>query len=148
MDARSRALLERFGDRIGQPARVAAPPPTAGRVDVRAVTVPASTVLSVVPENLNVVLQRIEPLPAGNEFDLIVATNVLIYYDVFEQSLALTNIARMLQPGGVFLSNDRSVELPGSPLASIGHASALYLKAPGTGGSGDRFDWYRHRATR
>jgi chemotaxis methyl-accepting protein methylase len=38
-------------------------------------------------------------------FDLIVATNILVYYDAFEQSLALANIAKMLKPGGVFLTN-------------------------------------------
>ena len=33
------------------------------------------------------------------------ATNVLVYYDRFEQSLALTNAATMLRPGGVLLTN-------------------------------------------
>lgn len=135
---------ERFGDRIAQPAKIAAPPPTAGRVDVRGAAFPPSAVLSVVPGNLNVILQRIDPIPAADRFDLVVATNVLIYYDVFEQSLALANVARMLRPGGVFLSNDRIVELPGSALASIGHTSAIYLQAAGAGGRGDRIDWYSH----
>ena len=34
-------------------------------------------------------LQRLAPLAPEEKFDLIVATNILIYYDVFEQSLAL-----------------------------------------------------------
>ena len=36
----------------------------------------------------------------AERFDLIVATNVLVYYDAFEQALALANIASMLRPGG------------------------------------------------
>jgi hypothetical protein len=34
-----------------------------------------------------------------------VATNVLVYYDRFEQALALANVAAMLRPGGIFLTN-------------------------------------------
>jgi len=50
---------------------------------------------------------------------LIVATNVLVYYDFFEQSLAMANIARMLKPGGFLLSNTALMEFPGSPLNTI-----------------------------
>ena len=137
---------ERFGDQIGDRARAPAPPASAGRVAVRGVAIRPSIVLSVVPEDLNVVLQRVEPLPTDERFDLILATNVLLYYDVFEQSLALANIATMLRPGGVFLSNDRIFELPGSLLESIGHTSTIYLQATaGLGDRGDRIDWYQHR---
>ena len=136
---------ERFGDQIGDRARAPAPPASAGRVAVRGVVIRPSIVLSVVPEDLNVVLQRVEPLPTDERFDLILATNVLLYYDVFEQSLALANIATMLRPGGVFLSNDRIFELPGSLLESIGHTSTIYLQATGLGDRGDRIDWYQHR---
>ena len=38
-------------------------------------------------------------------FDLIVATNILVYYDAFDQALALANIAKMLAPGGFFITN-------------------------------------------
>jgi SAM-dependent methyltransferase len=134
---------ERFGDRIGTPTPPPAAPPTAGHVDLRSVSIRAPIVLSVVPRDLNVVLQRVEPVTADEQFDLVLATNLLIYYDVFEQSLAMANVARMLRPGGVFLSNDRIFELPQSPLASVGHTSAIYLKAPGTADKGDRIDWYR-----
>lgn len=61
--------------------------------------------MSIAPRDLNIVLERLEPLAAGEQFDLIVATNVLLYYDVFEQVLALVNLGKMLRPGGVFLSN-------------------------------------------
>src|SRR5438552_3007486 len=58
--------------------------------------------MTIVPRDLNIVLQRPEPLAPNERFDLIVATNILIYYDVFEQSLALSNVARMLRPGASF----------------------------------------------
>lgn len=134
---------ERFGDRIGGRVRGAAAPAAAGHVDVRGIAIRPSVVLSIVPEDLNIVLQRIEPASPDGQFDLVLATNLLIYYDVFEQSLAMANVARMLRPGGVFLSNDRMVELPGSSLASVGHTSAIYLQAPDIGDKGDRIDWYQ-----
>jgi hypothetical protein len=134
---------QRFGDQIGDRARAPAPPPSAGRVVVQGVAIRPSMALSVEPQDLNIVLQRVEPLSSGDQFDLILATNVLIYYDVFEQSLALANIAKMLRPGGLFLSNDRIFELPGSPLASIGHTSTIYLKSPRAGERGDRVAWYQ-----
>jgi hypothetical protein len=66
-----------------------------------------------------------------------VATNVLVYYDVFEQALALSNIAAMLREGGVFLTNN--AVLPTPPMK----ASAEYLKV---GHSPQRYDellWYQ-----
>jgi hypothetical protein len=131
---------ERFGDQVGKPARAGAPPANAGRVDVRAVTFPASVVRSIVPRDLNVVLQR-----APGQFDLIVATNILLYYDVFEQSLAAANIAAMLRPGGFLLSNDRIFELPGGPVASAGQTAAAYMNVPGSGPRGDQIYWYQAR---
>ena len=84
---------------IGRPAGRGAPPSNAGHVDVRSVVFPPPVARAIVPRDLNVVLQRIEPLTGGERFDLIVATNILLYYDVFEQSLAAANIAAMLRPG-------------------------------------------------
>ena len=42
----------------------------------------------------------------GGPFDLVVATNILPYFDDGELMLAMTNIAAMLAPGGVFLHNE------------------------------------------
>jgi len=134
---------ERFGDRIGGVTKAVAPPPGAGRVDARRVLVRPSVVLSTFPRDVNIVLQRLQPLPAGDQFDLIVATNILIYYDVFEQSLAVANIASMLRPGGFLLSNDRIFELPASPVSSVGATNVTYMELPGIGPRGDRIEWYQ-----
>lgn len=58
--------------------------------------------LSVRAEPLNVVTERLE----GEPFDLVIATNVLPYFDDTELALALSNIAAMLSPGGILLHND------------------------------------------
>jgi SAM-dependent methyltransferase len=134
---------QRFGDRIGKDTKAAAPPPEAGRLAVRAVVVAPRVVLSVVPRDLNVVVQRLEPLPAAEQFDLVLATNILLYYDVFEQSLAVANVAKMLRPGGLFLTNDRLIDLPSSPVRLAGSANVVYMEQPGAGVKGDRIAWYQ-----
>jgi len=137
------AYWQRFGDRIGQQAAVPAPPPGAGRVTVRGVLVQPSVVLSIEPRDLNIVLQRVEPLATGEQFDLIVATNILLYYDVFEQSLAMTNIAKMLRPGGLFLTNDGLLELPAAPVRSAGERDVTYMKLADSSVKGDHLTWYQ-----
>jgi hypothetical protein len=99
---------ERFGAAIGKTVPAVAPPPLAGDVRVRAVAVRAAIVSSITPRDVNIIVERVNDEP----FDLIVATNILVYYDGFEQSLALANIARMLKPGGFFLTNYAVTPLP------------------------------------
>jgi hypothetical protein len=139
---------ERLGDRIGEGVKAVAVPPSAGSVQVRAIRVRPAVVLSIVPEDLNIVLQRLEPLAAGvndERFDLIVATNILVYYDVFEQSLALANVAKMLRPGGFFLTNNGVFELPTIPIDWVGQTDVTDIRLPGVGDTGDRLFWYRSR---
>jgi SAM-dependent methyltransferase len=144
------AYWEQLGDRIGTAAPPAAVPPgTAGVVRMRAVRVRPDVVQAIAPEDLDIVLQRMEPLAAGDLFDLIVATNVLVYYDVFEQSLALANVAAMLRPGGVFLSNQAVEPLGGIPMESLGHVDIPMQDLPASTdvsrSTGDRFFLYRRR---
>ena len=144
------AYWEQLGDRIGTAAPpVAVPPGTADLVRMRAVRVRPDVVQAIAPEDLDIVLQRMEPLAAGDLFDLIVATNVLVYYDVFEQSLALANVAAMLRPGGVFLSNQAVEPLGGIPMESLGHVDipmeALPASTDVSQSTGDRFFLYRRR---
>jgi hypothetical protein len=53
-------------------------------------------------EPLDIVTARLD-MPA---FDLIIATNILPYFDDTKLALAMTNIAGMLAPGGVLLHNE------------------------------------------
>ena len=130
---------ERLGDRIGEPASASAAP--AG-VQVRAIRVRPAVVRSILPEDLNIVLQRIEPLAAGERYDLIIATNILVYYDVFEQSLALANVAKMLKPGGFFLTNSPVFELPSTPMRSVGFTDVIYEQRDA---ARDRVFWYQRQ---
>lgn len=51
---------------------------------------------------LDIVAERFDGLP----FDVIIATNILPYFDDAQLVLAASNIAAMLAPGGVFLHNE------------------------------------------
>ena len=87
--------------------------------------------------------QRLEPSAPDEGFDLIVATDVLIYYDVFEQSLALANVVQMLRPGGVFVSNNAVFELPMIPVRAAGSTDVVHMTLPGLGDLRDRVVWYQ-----
>ena len=128
----------RMGEKIGERGQPTAPPPAAGRVDVRAVRIRADVVQAIAPRDVNIILQRPDPLPEDERFDLIVATNILIYYDVFEQSLALANLARMLHSGGVLLTNNPLFELPSIPVHQVGETKAAYTDA-----GADWIAWYQ-----
>jgi hypothetical protein len=51
---------------------------------------------------IDIVTERLDDRP----FDLIVATNILPYFDDVQLALAMTNVTAMLAPGGVFLHNE------------------------------------------
>ena len=123
----------RFGESIGEQVPPVAAPPAAGRVDVRAVRIRPDIVQTIAPRDVDIILQRPDPLPESERFDLVIATNILIYYDVFEQSLAAANIARMLRSGGVLLTNNPLFELPAVPMHQIGETKAAYTESG--------FDW-------
>jgi len=129
-----------FGSRIGEPATGSSAAPDG--VEVRAVRVRPDVVSSVDARDLNIVLERLAPLPDDERFDLIVATNILVYYSLFEQSLALANIAAMLRPGGFLLSNNVLVELPTTPLHAIGDSKVIYSDRPD---DSDDIIWYRRQ---
>lgn len=54
-------------------------------------------------ERLNIVTERITGEPP---FDVVIATNLLTYFDDPQLALALVNIAAMLRPGGFLLHNE------------------------------------------
>ena len=128
---------QQLGDRVGEGTEAVPAPDTVADVAVRAVHVRPDVVRSIRARDLDIVLERLEPLAPAERFDLIVATNVLVYYEPFEQALALANAAAMLRPGGVFLVNSGVVPAP--PMAqSVGYARVVYSDR-----QYDHIFWYR-----
>ncbi len=124
------------GDRIGT-GTAPAPSSVAGAsVDVRTIAVRPSVAQRIEPLDLNIVVQRSD----AHRFDLVVATNVFVYYDVLEQVLALANVRAMLKPGGFLLSNNALLELPTSGMRSLGYLTVEYSDIRD---DGDHIVWYR-----
>jgi hypothetical protein len=124
-----------FGAEIGGPAR--APRAPAGTaLEVRAVAARPDVVRAIEPHPLDVVVER----TSDERFDLVVVTNVLVYYPRFEQSLALANIAAMLTPGGLLVTNTAVVELTAIPLRRLGALTIRFSDAPD---DSDQIRWYR-----
>ena len=99
------AYWEHFGEILGTQAKPLPVPQSLGGVTLRAVAIAPRYGSRVTPLDLNIVAQRVD-LEAGQGFDLVIATNILVYYDRYQQALAMASIARMMNPGGIFLSND------------------------------------------
>ena len=96
---------QKFGDRIGKPATRIAVPAAAAEIWNRAVTIRPGVVMRITPVDMNVVYQTL-PLPPQQQFDLVIGTNIFVYYGALEQALARANLATMIRPGGFLLTNE------------------------------------------
>ena len=70
---------------------------------------------------------------------MILGTNVFLYYDTFEQVLAMKNIEAMLKPGGFLLTNNSLLQLPSSRLVSIDNQTVVYSDRQD---HGDHMIWF------
>ena len=92
-----REYFAALGAAVGDAQPAAAP---AGHL-ARTVRVSRDAAAAVQAASLDIVTERFD-----QRFDLIIATNILPYFDHVSRLLALSNVAAMLAPGGVFLHND------------------------------------------
>lgn len=111
-----------LGLQIGMEVEPLTPPDVFRGLRTRAIRIRPEIVLRCKPADLNIVAQRLE-LPDRERFDLVVATNVFLYYDRFPQALALENVASMIKSGGVLLANDSLPTLPSSGVQLLGVTS-------------------------
>ena len=130
---------QQWGNAIGDAVTAVPAPAVAGVVKTRSVRIQPAVVSSIVPRDLNIVVDRL-PVASDERFDLVVATNVLFYYDVFEQALAAANVAAMLKPDGLFVTN--TAVLPTPPL----RATAAYLRVAHTAERYDEMFWYQRES--
>jgi len=97
---------KQLGSQIGEPVPPIAVPKAAAETEARAVKVRPEIVSRLTPVDMNIVFQRMRVAPE-DAFDLIIGTNIFVYYGEFEQSLARANVAAMLKSGGYLLTNDK-----------------------------------------
>jgi hypothetical protein len=131
---------EQFGDQIGAPTKPTSAPVNSGDLKIRAVRIRPTVVQEVTPVDLDAVLQRLD-LPEQQKFDLIIATNIFLYYNVLEQCLALENVARMVRPGGFLVTNTALLEWPHSAMHAVDNLTVVYSNRH----DGGHFVWYQHR---
>ena len=118
------------------------PPPALNGLETRAVAIRPEVVLSCKPVDLNIVFEHFAD-SATKPFDLIIATNVFLYYDTFEQALALRNISTLLKPGGFFLTNDwLPRRVPQIPMRSMGYTPVRYGESADWG---DNVFWWQRQ---
>lgn len=132
----------RFGDVIGAPVTELAVPASLKRdIVARAVAVQPRYAARVDVFDLDAIAQTLDTEP-GAGFDLVVATNTLVYYDLFQQALAKAAIAHMMNPGGVLVVNHALPSQPASALEYLGRRSVSYSSS---GAYGDDVVVYRRR---
>ncbi|HXR14946.1 MAG TPA: class I SAM-dependent methyltransferase [Terriglobales bacterium] len=100
------AYWHALGEKIGEPVAPIPVPSAAAGTKTRALKVRPEIVQKVTALDMNVVYQRLD-LSSEQAFDLVIGTNIFVYYREFEQLLARANVAAMLKPGGYLLSNDK-----------------------------------------
>jgi len=146
IDPEFAAYWRRAGDRIGTAVPVEGTVPI-DEVQARAIDVRPEAVLAIEAVDSNIVFERI-PVPDGDgRFDLVVATNVLVYYESFEQALAVSNMADMLRAGGLLLTN-QPVPLPTTWGLSPVFIMSVAFDRLGSHQRGDAIYVYRKTAAR
>lgn len=128
-----------LGDQVGKETKpVIVPEEAAQGLHIRAVSVRPDLVRRITPVDMNIVFQRL----TSEKFDLIIGTNIFVYYDAFQQSLARANLASMLNPGGMVLSNDLlSSEVP----SHLDEVHRTEISVTGNGAISDYVFCYQRR---
>jgi len=131
-----------LGSSIGEPVPpIAVPGAAAAVTQTRAVKIRPEIVRRVRPMDINIIFQH-PALPPQEGFDLIIGTNIFVYFGEFEQSLARLNMALMLNPGGFVLSNDKLAGSAADGLSDSLQTVQILARDP------DRIDYiftYEHR---
>lgn len=96
-----------LGRKIGEESALSAPAPLTSHL-TKAISVRSDLVRNVTAAEMNILTERYDPSPA---YDLVVATNILVYFNQQELRLALANICSMLRPGGYLVHNELRPEV-------------------------------------
>jgi hypothetical protein len=116
----SQEYLEYFGQLGRAIADGSTPPPPKTSAHLaKVIHMRPEVAQSLSAEELDVVTARL----SGAPFDLIIATNILPYFDDPQLALAISNVAAMLVPDGIFLHNE-----PRPMLGDITEAVGLHFE--------------------
>lgn len=126
-----------LGGQVGTPVRAIEPPKLFPGLETRAIEVRPAVVLACEPVDVNIVVERLN----SGAFDLLIGTNIFLYYDPFQQMLALENAGAMLKPGGLLLTNDKLPEVPNGAMRQAGITVVPYNHQDPS--ANEAVGWYR-----
>jgi hypothetical protein len=135
-----RRYWQTFGDRIATPFQAPSSKAIADAAELRAVRARPSAVQRMSAVDMNIVTHRL----GGEAFDLVIATNVFIYYDVLEQALAMSNVEAMLKPGAFLLANFSAPNLKSVTIRPVETTETLYARTASEN-IRDFIVWYKAR---
>jgi hypothetical protein len=133
-----RSFWQTFGDRIGAPVQAPSSKAIADAAELRAVRARPAVVQRMSVVDLNIVTQRLD----GEPFDLVIATNVFIYYDELEQALAMSNVEAILKPGAFLLANFSAPNLKSITIRPVETTETIYARTASENVR-DFIVWYR-----
>ncbi len=136
-----RRYWQTFGDRIGAPVQAPSSKAITDVAELRTVRARPATVQRISVVDMNIVTQRLD----GGPFDLVIATNVFIYYDELEQALAISNVEAMLKPGAFLLANFSAPSLTSISMRPVETTETVYARSASENVR-DFVVWYRSRA--
>jgi hypothetical protein len=118
-----------LGAQIGSPVKPAPVPlALAQAIHIRAVSIRPEVARQITAVDMNIVFQHLAVTDPDQKFDLIIGTNIFIYYGAFEQSLARANLSAMLKPGGFAMTNDMLADKVSSQLEEV-HRTAIEVRS-------------------
>ena len=100
--------FRRLGEHIGAQVPVQGLPARQNVYMQKSILVRQDVADRITAEKLNIITERYDPSP---QYDLIVVTNVFLYFNQTELRLALTNIRSMLRKDGYLVHNEFRPEL-------------------------------------
>ena len=130
-----------FGGLIALPAKPMTTTPALPNLYLRTVDIRSEFLGKVHSFDTNIVLQS-PALVEKDRYDLIIGTNIFVYYGSFEQGLAMLNLEKMLKDGGMLLSNNALVEFPFTPIHTVGYSKTIYSEQKN---DGDVIVWYQKK---
>jgi hypothetical protein len=132
-----------FGNFIGRDTPPISVPENLKDLKLRAVSVNSSYFTKIKPFDANIVVQSPQLLEK-DKYELIIGTNIFVYYGEFEKALIMKNIDKMLRKGGLLFSNDALTEIQSTKLRKVGQTATFYSDKKV---DADLVVWYRKPAT-
>jgi hypothetical protein len=130
-----------FGNFVGKQTAPISVPSNLKELKLRAVQINSEYLSKIKPFDTNIVVQSPQLLER-DKYDLIIGTNIFVYYGEFEKALIMKNVEKMLRKGGIFLSNDALTEIPTTNVHKIGQTETFYSDKKI---DGDLVIWYQKK---